>query len=135
MHILPFLPKKCKRHPIYSINVYKMYNCTNKIKASLQIESKACQNTTTRLISIKLIILHLTAHILHVFYNYSYEAKKRSLRALWVNCIVFDGPTGLHQRICIPNHMKKVILKQKEKTRTIKKKKKKGSFPFFNLSC
>lgn len=98
-----------------------MYNCTDEIKASLQIQSKACQNTTTRhIFSVKLIILHLlTAHILHVFYNYSYEAKKPSLRALQVNCIAFDGPTGLHQCTSIPNQKKLKLLKNKN--RTIKK--------------
>lgn len=117
MHISLFLPppkkkkrkkkKKCKRHPIYSINVYKCTTVQTNKSITTNLE-QGLSNTTTRLfVLVKLIILHLlTAHILHLFYN-SYEAKKPSLRALQVNCIAFDGPTGLRQSTYIPKDKKR----------------------------
>lgn len=101
--------KKCKRHPIYSINVYKCTTVQTNKSITTNLE-QGLSNTTTRLFLVKLIILHLlTAHILHLFYN-SYEAKKPSLRALQVNCIAFDGPTGLRQSTYIPKEKKKKVL-------------------------
>lgn len=111
--VSPEKKKKSVKDVPFTASTFTNVQLYRKNKSITRNLEQGLSNTTTTYFQ---LILHLTAHILHVIYK-SYEAKKPSLWALQVNCIAFNGPAHLTWPpiycTCIPNQLIRIILIKK----------------------